>query len=375
MRGRFWLAGIAAAVGSVVMSAAELGSVMSIGPTATVAAADQARTTSASGLDTGTWTADTRNGWRDDRGTRYLQLSLRSRDDHEQWGFGVPFADLEGLPAAARDGAAANVTFRLVREAGTITLRGSFDDGHGSGDYGFAPNSGYAAAMAALGYRDLPPGRQMKLAVLDVTSAFAREVRDAGQTALTLDELTRFRIHGVSGANIRELAALGFRSLDPDTLIRLRIHGATPERIRGFQQAGLTALSADDAVRLRIHGVTPEFIQGLKTRGYSGLDADDLTRMRIHGVSLDEIDGLKAAGVSGVSASELVTFRIHGVSPAFVRDLRGAGLTSADADDFVKMRIHRVDAAFVRDARADGYEIRDADDAVDLAIHGRRRRR
>ena len=46
--------------------------------------------------------------------------------------------------------------------------------------------------------------------MLDVSTAFVKDMRSAGQTALDIDELIRFRIHGVTGANIRELDALGF---------------------------------------------------------------------------------------------------------------------------------------------------------------------
>lgn len=132
-----------------------------------------------------------------------LQISLRGRDGNSHWGFGVPTSELDGLPSTAREGTASNVTFRLVREAGTVTFRGSFAGGRGDGDYTFAPDARYATAMAALGYRDLSRDGQMRLAILDVSSAFAREVRDAGQASLTLDELVRFRIHGVTGASIR----------------------------------------------------------------------------------------------------------------------------------------------------------------------------
>lgn len=216
----------------------------------------QDRAASGSGRFAGRWTADLRSGWKGGDGPR-VQLSLRSADGDERFGFGVRLAELDGLPAAARDGAVSSVTFRLVREAGTFTLRGAFDDGRGAGDYAFEPEARYAAAMAALGYRDLPREGQMRLALLDVTTTFAREIRDAGQSAVPLDDLVRFRIHGVTGGNIRDLAALGYRQLDADTLVRLRIHGATPERIRGLHQAGLRGVLADDLVRLRIHGVTP----------------------------------------------------------------------------------------------------------------------
>lgn len=335
MRARIWMVGLTVTAAALGTSARAALLLTAPGETGSLLQQD--------GQESGTWTADGRSNWRDDDGRPRLQLNLRSGDGSDRWGFGVRVAELQGLPPAARDGSAANVEFRLVREAGTVTFSGSFDDGRGAGRYAFAPSATYTAAMRNLGYPDVAGGRLMRLALLDVTTAFVRELRQAGQTSLPIDDLVRFRIHGVTGAVAQ-----------------------------GFQQAGLTGLTPDALVRLRIHKVTPEFIQGLKTRHYTGLDADDLTRMRIHGVTLEEIDALVAAGMRGVPADDLVKFRIHKVTPAFIREMRAVGFATADEDDFVRMRIHKVSAEFVRTARADGLEVLNADDAVDLAIHGRR---
>lgn len=338
MRARLWLAGLTAVGVGVVLSAR--GAVIPVTP---LAVADQ---TAAGGQVSGRWTAKTHPEWKGNDVVPRLQLSLRTGDERDHWGFGVPIAELTDLPGAAREGTVTGARFTLTREAGVFRFTGSFDRGQGAGTFAFLPSAGYVTAMAGLGYRDLPREQLMRLAVLDVTTAFTRDLRDAGQTNLALEDLTRMKIHGATGAVVR-----------------------------GFQAAGLGALAPDDVVRLRIHGVTTEFIAGLKSRNYTGLTADDFTRMRIHGVTLDEIDALGAAGLRGLSADDLVRFRIHKVRPEFIRKMRALGFTNADEDDFVKMSIHRVDPAFVREARADGLQVTTADDAVDLAIHGRRWRK
>ena len=58
---------------------------------------------------------------------------------------------------------------------------------------------------------EVAAAQRPKLAVLDVSTAFVQELRSAGQTALELDELTRFRIHGVTGAG-RQDGVVGQRS-------------------------------------------------------------------------------------------------------------------------------------------------------------------
>ena len=339
MRGRLWLAGVTV----VVVAGVVLSARAAVMPARSMAAADQG---GAAGQAAGTWTAKTQPEWKGDGGGPRLQLSLRTGDERDHWGFGVPLTELSDLPGAAREGVVADARFTLTREAGTFRLSGSFDRGRGAGTFVFLPSAAYVTAMIPFGYRNLSTGQLMRLAVLDVTTAFTRDLRDAGQTNLPVEDLTRMKIHGATGAVVR-----------------------------GFQGAGLGPLASDDVVRLRIHGVSAEYIAGFKARRYTGLTADDYTRMRIHGVTPDDIDALGAAGLGGLSADDLVRFRIHNVRPEFIGEMRALGFASADEDDFVRMRIHKVDAAFVRESRAGGLPVTTVDDAVDLAIHGRRWRR
>ena len=278
----------------------------------------------------GTWTSDANAGWTDRAGEPRWQFNLRSNGGADHWGFGIRPMELVGVPAAAMDGTANDVRFSWTREAGTFRFTGSFDRGRGSGRYVFEPSQPYLAAMQGFGYR-LMGEDTVRLAVLDVTTGYVRELAEAGYRNVALDELTRMRIHRVSGQQIRELRELGFDSLSTEML-----------------------------VRLRIHQVATEFVRGLAERGYRGLGAEDLVRMRIHRVSLEEIDQLKALGFGGLGPDELVRFRIHKVTPAFIRELRDVGFSAVTEEQLVRMRIHKVDAQFVRDARADGYAIDNA---------------
>ena len=295
MRGRTWTLGLAAAVMGAVATVPARGLLAGADVDALAQAAQPA---AGSWQESGDWTANARNRWRDDDRTPRIQLNLRTANGADRWGFGVRVTDLAGLPDAALDGDAADVRFTMPREAGTFTFTGSFIDGRGTGRYTFSPSAAYASAMNALGFRAMSREDVMRLAVMDVSTAFVKDIRGAGQAAIDLEELVRFKIHGVTGTNIRELAALGFKGLDADELVKMRIHGATPARIRELRAAGLPAGDPDDVVKLRIHNVTPEFIAGLKSRNYSGLIAEDYVTMRIHGVTLAEIDELKALGYS-----------------------------------------------------------------------------
>ena len=45
-----------------------------------------------------------------------------------------------------------------------------------------------------------------------------------------------------------------------------------------MKAAGCDKLSVDDLVKMRIHGVTPEFIRGMRTLGYKNLSIEDWSR-------------------------------------------------------------------------------------------------
>ena len=81
---------------------------------------------------------------------RRLQINLRSSDGNNSWGFGVPIAELAGLPAAAQSGVASDVRFTLTREAGIFRFQGSFDQGtRRRARYTFTADPAFVSGMAS----------------------------------------------------------------------------------------------------------------------------------------------------------------------------------------------------------------------------------
>ena len=186
----------------------------------------------------GEWTTDARHGWFSDDGPR-VQINLRSGDGSDNWGFGVPVAELEGLPAAAQSGSANDIRFTWTREAGTFRFQGSFDRGRGAGTYTFPCQPGVRVrAWRRWAIAIWRPTNLVRLAVIDVTQAYVRGLADAGYKGCRSTISCRMRIHRVTPEMIRDLAALGYRGLLSDELVRMRIHGATPEFVRAMQAAG-----------------------------------------------------------------------------------------------------------------------------------------
>jgi hypothetical protein len=94
---------------------------------------------------TGEWTAEL-----NPKKTDEVQMTFHRRS--EKGGFSmssnpVSLSELQGLTRETILAAKTNVNFKIVREAGTFSCEGFFNQGRGAGFWTFTPNQGFVAAM------------------------------------------------------------------------------------------------------------------------------------------------------------------------------------------------------------------------------------
>ena len=225
--------------------------------------------------DTGTWSL---------RGGNAVQFDVRYRSGSDESSFGtdVPLAQLHGLAPSDLDSNGADVTFDLVRDAGTLHCTGRVANRDGGGTFRYAPNARYARRLAALGVSAPTPDEQRLMTFADVTVAFVETLRDARVAVETPHALIALAEHGVTGAFVTGVSQLGYH-VSSDELVRLVDHGVTVPKIREFHDLGFRP-SAGELVRLADHGVDPGFAREIAALGYHPT-ADQLTDMVDHGVS------------------------------------------------------------------------------------------
>jgi hypothetical protein len=278
---------------------------------------------------TGTWKADTRpeRASKDNgdftvrsgkKGGDKLQLSferVRGENNKSQHGSSFAYSDLQGLtPDQAQNG---RVSFKLVREAGTVECEGTFVNGKGSGTFRFTPDSSYLSAMSSRGFDfaktdkhgEAAEERQFSAALLNVTTALADDLKSVDLGRLDVDDLFKAAIFNVDSKFMAEMKASGFPDLKMEDLVKARIFKVDADFVRQVHEMGFSEKGFEGLVKFRIFNVTPELLNELKAQGFQNLSSEEIVKFRIFNIDSDFIRKAKAQDPN-VTVEQLVQMKI-----------------------------------------------------------------
>jgi hypothetical protein len=215
-----------------------------------------------------------------------LTLSYRKASSRWDWSSDQELAELHGLTSGQLHAVSTPASFTLERDPGVFFFEGTILLGIGRGEYRFLASPSFAAKLAALGYDaiDEADASLMIMAVRDVSLAYAADVKRLGLKDVAVQDLVRFRDHGISIGFIRELVASGYPGLTGDGVIRLRDHGVSPSFVKALVDAGRSAASVDEIIRLNDHGVDATYIARIQSAGFKDVTVDQIVRLHDHGV-------------------------------------------------------------------------------------------
>lgn len=265
---------------------------------------------------TGEWIA---NANPKDENPDKIHLSFEMRTEkggRNQHGSSFAYSDLQGLTRDQAQNGKAN--FSLAREAGTIECEGTFVNGRGSGTFRFTPNYGFADAMKARGFDFSQPAkhgpnslehRLFTATTLNLTVAFADDLKSAN-----------------------------FGPLDVDDLFKAVIFKITPQFMAEMKSTGFPNLGMEELVKARIFKVDAEYVRQVNDMGFPGLDFEGLIKFRIFKVEPDFLKEIKAEGISNLSSEDVVKLRIFKIDPAYIREAR-ASEPNITVEELVQMKI------------------------------------
>lgn len=269
---------------------------------------------------TGTWKADVRSE-KDDKenvGKIHLSFTRRTENGRNQNGSSFAYSDLQGLSREqAMQGG--KVTFRLVREAGTIDCEGTFADGRGTGTFTFTPDRSFVGAMKAKGFdfekesikhgNDDVSEHLMSAAFLNVTTALADDLLSANFGKLDVDDLFKAAIFKVDSKFMVEMKNSGFPNLTFEDLVKARIFKIDADYVKQVHDMGFSDHGFEGLVKFRIFKVTPEYLNELKAAGLSKMDSEDIVKCRIFKIDPDFVRKARATDPN-VTVEDLVKMKI-----------------------------------------------------------------
>jgi len=263
---------------------------------------------------TGEWKADST---KQKDGKIYLSFERRTaRGGHNQNGSNYDYSDLEGLTRdQAQNG---KVSFRLVREAGTIDCQGTFTDGRGSGTFTFTANRSFVDAMKSRGFDfeksaakhegDLED-RLFTAATVNVTTKLADDLLSANFGKLEVEDLFKAAIFHIDSQFMSEMKATGFPNMGMEDLVKARIFNINADYVRQVRDMGFEKENFEGLVKFRIFKVTPEFLNELKADGFNDLSSEEVVKFRIFNIDSDFIRKAKVDDPN-VTVEELVQMKI-----------------------------------------------------------------
>ena len=251
----------------------------------------------------GTWTSKPST---DNSNEVHLSFSRdSSKFGKNQHSSDFAYGDLQGL---ARDQPNGKVNFRLVREAGTIECEGTITDGEGSGTFTFTPNRSFIDAMAARGFK-FRDDQMFPATTINVTTAFADELKTANFGDLDVDDLFKAVIFKITPQFAAEMKATGFPNMGMEDLVKARIFKIDAAFVREVTEMGFAKDDFEQLVKLRIFKVTPEFLGELKNEGFAGLSIEEVVKFRIFKIDSDFIRKARAQDPN-VTVEGLVEIKI-----------------------------------------------------------------
>lgn len=227
-------------------------------------------------------------------------------------GQGFEINELQGLSYEQINGSNSSVNFTIIREAGTIQLTGTFNNGEGTGTWTFASDPNFVSALRNLGFEDVSERKLFASAVLNVKSQTVTELRNAGLKNLDYEDIFKATIFKIDANYIREMSSAGFKDLDMEDLVKGRIFKIDANYAREILALGFGEQTLEELVKFRIFKVTPEFLTQMKAEGLNNLTAEDVVQLRIFKIDGAFIQSARAKGFANPSVGELVELKIHG---------------------------------------------------------------
>jgi hypothetical protein len=111
-----------------------------------------------------------------------------------------------------------------------------------------------------------------------------------------------------------------------ERLVEMGALGIKPAYIKELKDAGLSDLTWDEVMGLRSLGIKPEYVRDVRDLLGEDVSADEIMQLGGLGVSSSYIEELKDVGLDRLSVDQVTELAALGIRADYVREMRDAGL-------------------------------------------------
>lgn len=377
-----------APVATSIAAATSITASTSIGITTPIAAATSIATvtaTAAAVADTTTpgYFDMSHGSWFLDVDSNELDFMLRRQEGENSWqsSFTVNKTEINPFPGQGA------VEFKLVREAGTMTFKGTFDGQQGFGRFHFEPDHGFFEAVTKMGVEDMDENRQQSFFQLnikkeyivmlqrngftpigqrDLISLSARKIdesflkywKNSGVVDATLPRnLLSLKSQHIDAEYVEDLKKAGYTNLTVQQLIRLKYQHIDGNYVRSMSAGSPAAISPEELVSYKATHIDSAWLDSLrKVPGYEHLDLSEIRSLSSARVSVSYIKSWQAAGFADISPRTVMTLKIRHVSPDLAKSFRTLGYSDLDLNRLASLQIAGITPDFVTAFHKIGYD-------------------
>ena len=311
-----------------------------------------------------------------------MEFNLRAQSGENSWRttFTVKKSEIDPYPGQG------TVEFKLVREAGTMTFKGSFDGEQGLGHFQFQPDETYFDEMQKMGVEDMDEHSENSFFVVNVTRDFVRMLNRDGYTPIGQQDVVSLAIHkidepflkywkssGVEGADevrnlfllkmlhiepvyVEDLKKAGYTNLNIGQLIRLKRQGIDGNYVRAMSTGNPTPVAPEELLLYKMMHIDPGYLNSLRKIGYDHLNQSEIRELYNAGVTADYIKGFQDAGFSAIPVQKLVMLKMRNASPEDAKSFRSLGYADLDIERITLLKNQGITPDFVNAFHKIGYD-------------------
>jgi beta-lactamase regulating signal transducer with metallopeptidase domain len=311
-----------------------------------------------------------------------MEFELRAQSGENTWrsSFTVKKSEINPYPGQG------TVEFKLIREAGTMTFKGSFDGEQGYGHFQYEPDESYFSELQKMGVEDMDDHTRNSFFDLNIKKDFVQMLNRNGYTPIAQRDVVGLSIHrvdepflkywktsGVEGtdevhnlftlkimhidpAYVEELKKAGYTHLTVRELTSLKLRHVDGNYARAINSDASSPVSAEELANYKMMQIDSGYLNSLKKVGYDHLGPSEVRMLSNAHVTAEYIKGFQDAGFSNIPVHELVSLKYRNASPEDAKAFRSAGYTDIDFNRINQLKSAGITPDFVNSFHKIGYD-------------------